>query len=104
MRETMSSRTASHPETAPLPGSIERAVRHLASLQHAGGWFEAEMVWNTMLLSQWIIVQHVTERTTGRAIPDDRKRRILRHYEVTRLADGSWPMHGEGHGYVFFTV
>ena len=83
-----------------LPPKLASAVSHLASLQHEGGWFEAEMVWNTMLLSQWVMVQHIT----GRPIDADRRRRILKHYEVTRLADGSWPMHGEGHGYVFFTT
>src|SRR5262249_30911702 len=38
--------------------------------------------------------------------PLDEKTRagILQHYRVTRLADGSWPMHGEGEGYVFMTA
>ena len=83
-----------------LPPKLAAATSHLASLQHEGGWFEAEMVWNTMLLSQWVMVQFITART----IDADRRRRILKHYEVSRLADGSWPMHGEGHGYVYFTT
>ena len=89
------------PPTLPTADApLTRAVEHLISLQHAAGYWEAEMVWNTMLLSQWVIVQIIM----ARPIVEDRKRRILRHYEVTRLADGSWPMHGEGEGYVFFTV
>jgi lanosterol synthase len=95
------------PQPKPRPASpkvddpaLDRAIGYLVSLQHPTGYWEAEMVWNTMLLSQWVIVQ----RITGRAIPEDRRRRILRHYEVTRLPDGSWPMHGEGPGYVFFTA
>lgn len=83
-----------------LADPLGRAVEHLASLQHAAGYWEAEMVWNSMLLSQWVIVQTIT----GRTIPEDRKRRAIRHYEVTQLRDGSWPMHGEGQGYVFFTT
>ena len=86
--------------TRTSEGQLERAIDHLVSLQHTTGYWEAEMVWNTMLLSQWVIVQKIV----GRPIPDDRRRRILRHYEVTRLPDGSWPMHGEGPGYVFFTA
>ena len=85
--------------SATLEPTLPRAIDHLTSLQHPAGYWEAEMVWNTMLLSQWVLVQKIV----GREITEDRKRRILRHYEVTRLADGSWPMHGEGPGYVFFT-
>ena len=67
--------------------SLDRAIAHLCSLQHPSGYWEAEMVWNTMLLSQWVIVQKIV----GRPIHEDRRRRILRHYEVTQLPDGTVP-------------
>ena len=78
---------------------LTRAVAHLASLQNEAGYWEGEMVWNTMLLSQWVIVQVIT----GRTVSEPHRRHAIKHFTVTRLADGSWPMHGEGHGYVFFT-
>jgi lanosterol synthase len=81
-------------------GALARALEHLASLQQGPGYFEGEMVWNTMLLSQWVIVQ----KMVGRPIDEERRRLILRHFEVTQLSDGSWPMHAEGPGWVFFTV
>ena len=37
--------------------ALTRAVAHLAAVQHPTGYWEAEMVWNSMLLSQWVIVQ-----------------------------------------------
>jgi lanosterol synthase len=95
---TSSKKSKTNPPEAR--GPLARAVEHLASIQHDGGFWEGEMVWNTMLLSQWVIVQKIV----GRPIGEERRRRILRSYEVTRLADGSWPMHGEGEGYVFFTA
>jgi squalene/oxidosqualene cyclase-like protein len=80
--------------------SLPRALAHLASLQHAGGEWEAEMVWNSMLLSQYVL----TRRMVGAwPIPPETVRKIVKHYEVTRRPDGSWGMHGDSGGYVFMT-
>jgi lanosterol synthase len=88
-------------EEAPKP--VERAMGHLLSLQNATGHWEAEMVWNTMLLSQYVLVRRIVG---GRHWPieENVRRGIVRHYQVTRRADGSWGMHGEGEGYVFMTA
>lgn len=89
-------------EQAPVSlEHLERAVAHLCSLQWEGGYFEGEMVWNTMLLSQYVITQRIVGRWP---IEGERLRLIVKHYEVTQREDGSWPMHGEGPGYVFFTT
>jgi lanosterol synthase len=81
--------------------SLERAVEHLHSLQSREGFWEAEMVWNSMLLSQYVL----TMRICGRwPFSDEKRRLVLHHYRTTQLADGSWPMHGEGAGYVFMTT
>jgi 2,3-oxidosqualene cyclase len=87
----------------PVEGSahLERAVQHLHSLQFPKGFWEAEMVWNSMLLSQYVLVQRIAGRWP---IDEKRRRLILRHYEVTQLPDGSWPMHSEGPGYVYMTT
>ena len=58
------------------------------------------MVWNPMLLAQYVIVHR------DRRPPADRGRRaprMVRHFEVTRTPDGGWGMHPEAPGYVFFT-
>src|SRR5262249_37543379 len=73
---------------------------YLASIQHESGYWEAEMVWNTMLLSQYVILQTIV----GRPIDAETRRLIVKHYQITRNTDGSWGMHGEGPGYVFMTA
>ena len=76
------------------------AVRHLLSLQKSDGGWEGEMVWNTMILSQYVIVQ----RAVGRTILPATAAKMIQHYRVTRTADGAWGMHSESAGYVFFTT
>ena len=92
------------PAVSPTPAassdSYQRAVQHLLSQQKPDGGWEGEMVWNSMILSQYIIVQ----KAVGRTIPQDSARQMIRHYEVTRTPDGVWGMHGESEGYVFFTA
>ncbi|HEX9102152.1 MAG TPA: prenyltransferase/squalene oxidase repeat-containing protein [Polyangia bacterium] len=86
---------------APID-SLAKAYEFLAELQHPTGYWEAEMVWNSMLLSQWVIVQKIVGRLD--TIPDDTRARILKQYEVGRTAEGGWGMHGEGGPYVFMTA
>ena len=40
----------------------ERAIRSLIALQKADGGWEGEMVWNTMILSQYVIVMTAVGR------------------------------------------
>ena len=85
--------------------ALTRAIEHLASLQSPTGFWEAEMVWNSMLLSQWVIVQKIIGRLDSPDAIDARTRaRIIRQYEVTRTPEGGWAMHGEGGPYVFMTT
>jgi lanosterol synthase len=80
--------------------ALRRGVARVESLQEKDGSWEAEMVWNTMLLSQYVIVRRVTGRFP---LPARERQQILKHYKTHQLADGSWPMHIESDGYVFFT-
>lgn len=82
--------------------SLQRAHRFLAELQHPTGYWEAEMVWSSMLLSQWVMVQRIVGRLD--ALADDTRARIIKQYEVTRTPEGGWGMHGEGGPYVFMTT
>jgi len=76
------------------------AFAHLLSLQHDNGCWEGEMVWCTMILSQYVIVQHLA----GRKWDDAARAGIIQHYQVTRTPDGVWGLHPESGGYVFTTT
>jgi lanosterol synthase len=85
-----------------IPGdsSLKRALGHLLSLQKEEGCWEGEMVWCTMILSQYVIVQHLA----GRQWDEATRAAIVRHYRVTRTSDGAWGLHPESAGYVFTTT
>jgi 2,3-oxidosqualene cyclase len=87
------------PNPAPRGDSLGRSIDHLLSLQSARGDWEGEMVWNTMILSQLVIVRSIC----GRPFDERERRGILRHFEVSQAADGAFGMHPESGGFVFFT-
>ncbi len=88
----------------PFPGRAwdcsRRALRRVLELQGAGGEWEGEMVWSTMILAQAVIVRTAVRRPYREV----EKRRIVKHFECHQLSDGSWGMHLESPGYVFFTT
>ncbi|HEV2124620.1 MAG TPA: prenyltransferase/squalene oxidase repeat-containing protein, partial [Chloroflexota bacterium] len=80
--------------------ALSGATHTLLSLQRDDGCWEGEMVWCTMILSQYVVVQHLTCRPV-----DERSRTgMVQHYRVTQLPDGSWGLHPESGGYVFTTT
>jgi lanosterol synthase len=81
-------------------GAVDRGLRALLARQRRDGCWEGEMVWCTMILSQYVIVQHLA----GRAWDETTVARIVRHYEITRAAEGAWGLHPESGGYVFTTT
>ena len=83
-----------------ISGASRRAQQHLLSLQKAEGDWEGEMVWCSMILAQAVIVRTIT----GHPYTETEKQLIIRHFSVTQGADGSWGMHPESPGYVFFTT
>lgn len=85
--------------------ALRRAAEHLASLQRLDGSWEGEMVWCTMILSQYIIVHRIINGPDAPALKDERARAgMIRHFEVTRTREGTWGLHGESGGYVFTTA
>jgi lanosterol synthase len=95
-----------HPAAA-VPGRpsagrpLAAAVANLLGQQDASGCWEGEVVWNTMLLSQYVL----TCRMVGRwPLPERDRSQIVRHYRVMRCGDGSWPWHREAPGSLFVTV
>ncbi len=59
------------------------------------------MGWNTMLLSQYVLVRRITGRWP---LEGEAARRAILHFALTRRDDGSWPMHREGPGYLYLTT
>ena len=80
--------------------ATDRSVDFLLSLQKPGGDWEGEMVWCTMILAQAIVVRTIV----GQPYSADERHAIIRHFSVTQASDGSWGMHPESPGYVFFTA
>jgi squalene/oxidosqualene cyclase-like protein len=87
---------------APAERHLNDAINHLSRLQYSQGYWEAEMVWNSMLLSQWVITQRICGRLDS--ISETARNRIIKQYEITRTPEGAWGMHGEGGPYVFMTT
>lgn len=92
--------TSAELDSQRLIQAEQAALDYLLSLQKKTGDFEGEMVWCTMILAQAVIVRTIMARPYN---PSDREK-IIRHFEVTQAQDGSWGMHPESPGYVFFTT
>lgn len=66
--------------------SLERGVRALEALQDVDGSWEGEVIWCPMLAAQFTLAWHMM----GVPMDEKRQRRLLLHFERTRLADGTW--------------
>ncbi len=101
----MNTSTSLSPSLEPVlplsvPSPLLAAISHVCSLQKPDGGWEGEMVWNTMILSQYILTRHAVGKPIDPATAD----KMVRHYRVTRTKEGAWGMHGESDGYVYFTT
>jgi len=77
-----------------------RAVAHLRRVQQQKGALAGEVVWNPMLVSQWVIMCYLLDRPIDPA----RRRRIHRNLEVQVMADGGWGMHPRSGSWLFHTT
>ncbi|PRQ07145.1 Squalene--hopene cyclase [Enhygromyxa salina] len=82
------------PLTTPLEreqvlAAYQRACVALEAAQADNGAWAGEVVWNPMLICQYVICCHIV----GREIPEPRRRRIRRSLELQRKRDGGWGMH-----------
>lgn len=85
---------------APEAAAARRAAARLLSLQREDGAFEGEMVWNSMILAQVVIVR----RVCGAPIDERTRAGMVRHFAATRTKEGGWGLHPESGPYVFFTA
>ena len=77
-----------------------RAVEHLDRIQKSSGAWAGEVVWNSMLVCQYVIVCHILNRP----IEPARRQRILRALAHDVGADGGWGMHSGGPSWLFHTA
>lgn len=80
--------------------ALLRATRALIEEQAQDGSFEGETVWNAMLPAQYVLAMHAMKRP----ISAQRRRLILKQFEVERLPNGLWGMHPRSEPYLFVTT
>ncbi len=90
-------------DDSSLDDQLRSGTRRLASLQDVRGAWEGEMVWNTMLLAQVILVHRVV-RPEGPPFDAATRERQVRYFARWQTAEGGWGMHPESGPYVFFTT
>ena len=89
----------------PEPSSAAaRALAHLGSVQKSDGAFEGEVVWNPMLLGQYVFVRTIVAGPGSSPFSAEERRRMIRYFEITRTPEGGWGMHPASGPYVFFTA
>ena len=86
---------------APDAGqALSRATARLLSLQGEDGAWEGEMVWCPMLTAQYVLLHYLI----GRRLKPGRRRRVLLHFERTRLEGGAWGLHEHSAPHLFVTT
>ncbi|WP_405594768.1 prenyltransferase/squalene oxidase repeat-containing protein [Streptomyces sp. NBC_01092] len=75
-------------------------MAHLLSLQRPDGSWEGEVVWNTMILSQYVIVRALV----ASPVPAADHALVVRHFEVTRTPEGGWGLHPDAGPSVYCTT
>lgn len=88
------------PKLAHIREAYERSLSHLATVQHPNGAWAGEVIWNPMLVCQYVIVCHIV----GYPIGDARKQRILLSLAQQVRADGGWGMHPQSESWLFHTT
>lgn len=87
-----------------LREEVEAGVRlgldFLIQQQQPRGCWQGEVKWNTMLVSQYVVVSHLC----GQSIDAERRERLLKYFRAHSTPDGAWGMHSESPPYVFHTT
>jgi lanosterol synthase len=77
-----------------------RAVSHLRQCQQDNGAFAGEVIWNPMLVCQYVVVCHVV----GHEIPARRRELIHLNLQTQVRPDGGWGMHPDSPAWLFHTT
>ncbi len=78
---------------------LEKGSQQLINLQREDGAWEGEMTWCPMLTAQYVLLHYVI----GKPLSAERRKNILRSFEYTRLASGTWGMHDHSPPHLFVT-
>ena len=95
-----------HATERPTSEALALSVAALAAEQRPDGAWEGEVVWNPMLAAQYVLAWHIIGQPldVDPTVQAQRKARILRQFEATQLADGTWGMHPESGAYLYVTT
>ncbi|MYE06358.1 MAG: NAD(P)-binding protein, partial [Chloroflexi bacterium] len=94
-------RRSRNAEDAPdASAALQLAAARLLDLQDEDGAWEGEMVWCPMITAQWVLLQHII----GRPIDPERRHRLLRYFEQSRLPDELWGLHDHSAPHLFVTT
>ena len=80
--------------------ALHRGISALVAHQAEDGSWEGENVWCPMLPAQYVMTCHII----GEPINEGRRRRLLKHFERTRLPNGTWGLHEISKPYLFVTT
>jgi squalene/oxidosqualene cyclase-like protein len=97
---TPSSSALSAPRRGHAEAAYGRALDHLRGVQRPDGALAGEVIWNPMLICQYVIAAHIL----GEPIDPARRRRIHQSLALQVRPDGGWAMHAESGTFLFHTV
>ena len=86
--------------TTTTDRALRRAVDALVRVQAGDGSFEGEVVWCPMLAAQYVLAHHAM----GRELSEERRAKVLLHFERTQLSGGAWGLHELSEPYLFVTA
>ncbi len=83
-----------------VSAAYARALEHLRAVQQPRGALAGEVVWNPMLVCQYVIACEVLQRP----IPAARKQHIRHSLALQVRPDGGWGMHPDSASWLFHTT
>ncbi len=88
------------PLRARAAAAYAASLDHLRSVQQPKGALAGEVVWNPMLVCQYVVLCQIV----GQPIAPERKRNIRRSLELQVRPDGGWGMHPDSASWLFHTT
>ncbi len=79
---------------------LARGISYLSSIQSEAGYVMGDVIWCPIMTAQYVLVASMT----GEKISEARRKKFIRHFQVSQKPDGSWGIHPESDGYVFVTT
>ncbi len=87
-------------DSIDVSSALMSSIKHLLNIQAEDGSWEGEMVWSPIITAQYVLLHHII----GQPLEADRRRLILRHFEVTQLNGEFWGLHEHSSPNLFVTT